>query len=58
METIEKVAVVLGGLLFSFAVAFLIEELIFGQVFRVAFGAKRVVVAGEDAKARAAGSRH
>ena len=58
METIEKVAVVLGGLLFAFAVAFLIEELIFGQVFRVAFGTKRVAVAGEDAKARAAGSRH
>ena len=47
METIEKVAVVVGGLLFSFAVALLIEELIFGQVFRVAFGVKPVPVVAE-----------
>ncbi len=38
METILKVVVVAGGLVFSFAVAILIEELVFGQIFRVVFG--------------------
>ncbi len=43
MEALLKVVVVLGGLVFSFAVALLIEELIFGQVFRMVFGGKPVV---------------
>jgi hypothetical protein len=43
MESLLKVVVVTGGLVFSFAVALLIEELIFGQIFRATFG-KRVVV--------------
>ncbi len=48
METLLKIAVVVGGLVFSFAVALLIEELIFGQVFRMVFGAKPAVVAVEE----------
>ena len=47
METLLKIAVVVGGLVFSFAVALLIEELIFGQVFRMVFGVKPAVVAVE-----------
>ena len=43
MEALRKVAVVVGGLVFSFAVALLIEELIFGQVFRIVFGTKPVL---------------
>ena len=41
METVMKALVVTGGLVFSFAVAILIEELVFGQIFRAVFG-KRV----------------
>lgn len=41
METVLKAFVVMGGLVFSFAIAILIEELLFGQIFRVVFG-KRV----------------
>jgi hypothetical protein len=41
METLLKALVVTGGLVFSFAVAILIEELIFGQIFRTVFG-KRI----------------
>lgn len=37
METMLQVLVVLGGLTFSLATALLIEELIFGQIVRVAF---------------------
>jgi hypothetical protein len=37
METIMQALVVLGGLTFSLAAALLIEELIFGQIVRVAF---------------------
>ncbi len=37
METMLEVLVVLGGVTFSFAAALLIEELIFGQIVRVAF---------------------
>ena len=33
-----KGLVVTGGLVFSFAVATLIEELVFGQIFRMVFG--------------------
>jgi hypothetical protein len=47
METVVKVAVVVGGLVFSFAIALLIEELIFGQVFRMVFGAKPVLATQE-----------
>jgi hypothetical protein len=52
METVVKVAVVVGGLVFSFAVALLIEELIFGQVFRMVFGTKPAL-ATQEAKAGA-----
>ncbi len=37
METILQVLVIFGGLTFSLATALLIEELIFGQIVRVAF---------------------
>ncbi len=48
METLVKIAVVVGGLVFSFAVAILIEELIFGQVFRMVFGVKPAVAAVQE----------
>ena len=37
METLLQFVVVVGGLMFSFAAALLIEELIFGRIFRVVF---------------------
>jgi hypothetical protein len=37
METLLQFIVVVGGLMFSFAAALLIEELIFGRIFRVVF---------------------
>ena len=37
METMLQLLAVLGGLTFSLATALLIEELIFGQIVRVAF---------------------
>ena len=37
MEMLLQFVVVVGGLMFSFAVALLIEELIFGRIFRVVF---------------------
>lgn len=37
METMLQLLVILGGLTFSLAAALLIEELIFGQIFRVVF---------------------
>ena len=37
METMLEGLVVLGGLTFSLATALLIEELIFGRIFRVVF---------------------
>ena len=37
METLLQFLVVVGGLMFSFATALLIEELIFGRIFRVVF---------------------
>ena len=49
METVMKVVVVAGGLVFSFAVAVLIEELLFGQIFRMVFG-KRVAAPFGDTK--------
>ncbi|MGD0467813.1 MAG: hypothetical protein ABSA54_05500 [Terriglobales bacterium] len=38
METILRGLVIIGGLTFSLAASLLIEELIFGQIVRVAFG--------------------
>ena len=37
METLLQFVVVVGGLMFSFAAALLIEELIFGRIFRGVF---------------------
>jgi len=37
METMLEGLVVIGGLTFSLATALLIEELIFGRIFRVVF---------------------
>jgi hypothetical protein len=37
METILQALVIIGGLTFSLAISLLIEELIFGQIVRVAF---------------------
>jgi hypothetical protein len=37
METVLQFVVVVGGLTFSVATAILIEELIFGRIFRLAF---------------------
>jgi len=37
METMLQGLVIIGGLTFSLAVSLLIEELIFGQIVRVAF---------------------
>ncbi|MFZ1131183.1 MAG: hypothetical protein WCA47_13980 [Terriglobales bacterium] len=37
METILQALVIIGGLTFSLATSLLIEELIFGQIVRVAF---------------------
>ncbi len=40
METMLQGLVIIGGLTFSLAAALLIEELIFGQIVRVAFAPK------------------
>ena len=37
METVLQSLVIIGGLTFSLAASLLIEELIFGQIVRVAF---------------------
>ena len=37
METLLQTLIVIGGLTFSLATSLLIEELIFGQIVRVAF---------------------
>ena len=37
MESLMEFVVVVGGLMFSFATALLIEELIFGRIFRLVF---------------------
>ncbi len=37
METMLQALVIIGGLTFSLAASLLIEELIFGQIVRVAF---------------------
>jgi hypothetical protein len=38
MQTMLQGLVIIGGLTFSLATSLLIEELIFGQIVRVAFG--------------------
>jgi hypothetical protein len=43
METMLQTLVVIGGLTFSLATALLIEELIFGQIVRVAFARREEV---------------
>lgn len=40
METLLQGLVIIGGLTFSLAVSLLIEELIFGQIVRVAFACR------------------
>jgi hypothetical protein len=37
METLLQFLVIVGGLMFSLATALLIEELIFGRIFRMVF---------------------
>lgn len=37
MQLVITALAVLGGLLFSFAISLLVEELIFGKIFRVFF---------------------
>jgi hypothetical protein len=49
METMLQTLVVIGGLTFSLATALLIEELIFGQIVRVAF-ARRAEIRKSDQK--------
>jgi hypothetical protein len=43
METILQSLVIIGGLAFSLAASLLIEELIFGQIVRVAFARRREI---------------
>lgn len=43
MESVLQILVVVGGLTFSLASALLIEEVIFGQIVRVAFARRAVV---------------
>ena len=45
MQLVITAMAVLGGLLFSLAVALFAQELIFGQVFRVFFARQAVPVA-------------
>jgi hypothetical protein len=40
METMLQALVIIGGLTFSLATSLLIEELIFGQIVRVAFASR------------------
>lgn len=40
METMLQALVIVGGLTFSLAASLLIEELIFGQIVRVAFASR------------------
>lgn len=50
METMLEGLVVIGGLTFSLATALLIEELIFGRIFRVVFAQRAEVVTRKDTK--------
>jgi hypothetical protein len=51
METILEGLVVVGGLTFSLATALLIEELIFGRIFRVVFAHRAEVIPTKGARA-------
>ncbi len=50
METMLEGLVVIGGLTFSLATALLIEELIFGRIFRVVFAHRAEVFTTKDTK--------
>jgi hypothetical protein len=41
METMLQALVIVGGLTFSLATSLVIEELIFGQIVRMAFASRR-----------------
>ena len=43
METMLQGLVIIGGLTFSLAASLLIEELIFGQIVRVAFARRAAI---------------
>jgi hypothetical protein len=43
METMLQALVIIGGLTFSLAASLLIEELIFGQIVRLAFTRRREI---------------
>ena len=47
METMLQGLVLIAGLTFSVAAALLIEELIFGRIFRVVFARRTVAVKSE-----------
>jgi hypothetical protein len=51
MQLVITAIAVIGGLMFSLAVALLAEELIFGQVFRIFFARYAVPVAASDKEA-------
>jgi hypothetical protein len=48
MQTMLQGLVIIGGLTFSLAASLLIEELIFGQIVRVAFARRAVVSKPND----------
>jgi hypothetical protein len=50
METMLEGLVVIGGLTFSLATALLIEELIFGRIFRVVFAHRAEVITTKGTK--------
>ncbi len=50
MQLVITALAVLGGLLFSFAVSLLVEELIFGKIFRLFFAHASAVSAKTAAK--------
>jgi hypothetical protein len=52
METMLQGLVIIGGLTFSLAASLLIEELIFGQIVRVAFIRRPEVAEPSSARAQ------
>ena len=50
MDTMLEGLVVIGGLTFSLATALLIEELIFGRIFRVVFAHRAEAITTKDTK--------
>jgi hypothetical protein len=58
METMLEGLVVLGGLTFSLATALLIEELIFGRIFRVVFARRAEEFTTKDTKVHEGNSYH